>query len=67
MLKIDEAMTPEELELMLSAGEGLFWERDGDELKLHSPEMVAIGIEAMWDMWQRIDGLIVGGRAHLVR
>lgn len=55
---MSDVMSDEEFEMMMAAGEGLFWERQGDSLKLFSPDMVHIGIEAMWEMWHRIDAML---------
>jgi len=55
---VDDLMRPEELDLMLQAGDGLFWQRQGNDLRLYSPEVVHIGVEAMWDLWERFNQLI---------
>jgi hypothetical protein len=53
-----DVMSDEEFEMMMAAGEGLFWERQGEKLKLFSPDMVHLGIETMWEMWYRIDAML---------
>ncbi|MBK8128905.1 MAG: hypothetical protein WBO55_02635 [Rhizobiaceae bacterium] len=55
---VQDALRPDELEEMLQAGDGLFWQRHGDDIKLYSPDVVSIGVEAMWDLWERINDLI---------
>lgn len=61
---VQDALRPEELDEMLQAGDGLFWQRQGDEIKLYSPEVVSVGVEAMWDLWERIDAMIPKGNGN---
>jgi len=55
---VQDALRPEEIDEMLLAGDGLFWQRQGEEIKLYSPEVVSVGVEAMWDLWERINALL---------
>ena len=55
---VQDALQPKELDEMLQAGDGLFWQRQGEEIKLYSPEVVSVGVEAMWDLWERINALL---------
>lgn len=61
---VKDALQPEELDEMLLAGDGLFWQRQGDEIKLYSPEVVSIGVEAMWDLWERMNALLGSGNTN---
>lgn len=48
-------MTPEEFGDLLAAGDGLFWEKQGDQIKLHRAELVKMGIDLLWNMWREMD------------
>jgi len=42
---------------LLDAGEGLFWERNGDQIRPFSPEVIHVGLEALWLMYWQIEEL----------
>jgi hypothetical protein len=54
-------LTPEEFDQLLNAGNGLFWEKQGEQLKLHRPELIKMGIDILWGMWADIEQMTNGG------